>query len=89
MSVGRPVTGAGGSIRGSKYLGYVFGCAFGQGNVLQDRHLKGVLPLIVRVPPPHHMGFFEAAGGGVEPPLSVPETDVLPLDDPAVTAALF
>ena len=27
-------------------------------------------------------GFF-AAGGGFEPPLSVPETDVLPLDDPA------
>ena len=28
--------------------------------------------------------FFKAAGGGVEPPLSVPETDVLPLDDPAI-----
>ena len=49
----------------------------------KSAHTSGVHPRPLN-PKLHPLEFLQAAGGGFEPPFSIPETDVLPLDDPAV-----
>ena len=64
---------------------------FGSNLILHDKKIQekasfpyATLRVAIQNFPPNHTSFIRAAGLGIEPKFSLSESDVLPLDDPAI-----